>query len=61
MGIIGFLAGVLFKKGRLCRTRIMLSAFGAFSAIIIYAGIMNPAAAFITASETINLKVLTAY
>ncbi|MBR5277930.1 MAG: ATP-binding cassette domain-containing protein [Clostridia bacterium] len=61
MGIIGFLAGVLFKKGRLRRTRITLSAFGAFSAIIIYAGIMNPAAAFITASETINLKVLTAY
>ena len=44
MGILGFLAGVLFKKGWLRRTRASLAVFGAFTAVIIYGGIMNPAA-----------------
>ena len=61
MGIIGFLAGILFKKGLLRRTRISLAVFGAFTAIIIYGGIMNPAAAFMTSPESISLKTLFAY
>ena len=61
MGIIGFLAGVLFKKGWLRRTRVSLAVFGAFTAIIIYGGIMNPAAAFMVSSEAITLKALFAY
>ncbi len=61
MGIIGFLAGVLFKKGLLRRSRISLAVFGAFSAVIIYGGIMNPAAAFMVSSQTITLKTLIAY
>lgn len=61
MGIIGFLAGVLFKKGWLRRTRESLSVFGAFSAIIIYGGIMNPAAAFMVSSEGITWEVLKAH
>ena len=42
MGIIGFLAGVLFRKGLLLRSRLPLSIFGALAAIIIYGGLMNP-------------------
>ena len=61
MGIIGFLAGVLFKKGWLRRTRVSLAVFGAFTAIIIYGGIMNPAAAFMASAESITLKTLFAY
>ena len=61
MGIIGFLAGVLFKKGWLRRTRVSLAVFGAFTAIIIYGGIMNPAAAFMISAEGITLKTLFAY
>lgn len=61
MGMIGFLAGVLFKKGWLRRTRISLAVFGAFSAVIIYGGIMNPAAALMASSESITLKTLVAY
>ena len=61
MGIIGFLAGVLFKKGWLRRTRSSLAVFGAFSAVIIYGGIMNPAAAFMVSAEGITLKTLFAY
>jgi len=42
-GIIGFLAGVLFRKGLLARTPFPLSVFGGFATFIIYGGIMNPA------------------
>ncbi|MEE1281210.1 MAG: ATP-binding cassette domain-containing protein [Acutalibacteraceae bacterium] len=61
MGIIGFLAGVLFKKGWLRRTRISLAVFGLLSAIIIYGGIINPASAFMFSPKSINLKMLFAY
>lgn len=61
MGIIGFLAGILFKKGWLRRNRISLAVFGAFSAVIIYGGIMNPASAFMFSTESLNLKLITAY
>ncbi len=60
-GVIGFLAGVLFKKGWLRRTRVSLAVFGAFAAVIIYGGIMNPAAAFIASPESINMQTLIAY
>jgi len=43
LGIIGFLAGVMFHKGLLRRSPAALSIFGAFAAFIIYGGIMNPA------------------
>lgn len=45
-GIIGFLAGVLFRKGLLLRVRGALCIFGGFVTFIIYGGIMNPAAVF---------------
>ena len=60
MGIIGFLAGVLFKKGWLRRTRASLAVFGAFTAVIIYGGIMNPAAAMMMSSEALKLETLLA-
>jgi len=58
MGIIGFLAGVLFKKGWLRRTRAPLAVFGAFATIIIYGGIMNPAAAFMLSSEVLTWEAV---
>ena len=60
MGIIGFLAGVLFRKGWLRRSRLSLCMFGALSAVVIYGGIMNPASALIWAGE-LNWKILGAY
>ncbi len=59
-GIIGFLAGVLFRKGLLRRSRISLCIFGALVSILIYGGIMNPASALMWTSE-INWKVIMAY
>ena len=59
-GIIGFLAGVLFRKGLLRRSRVSLCIFGAIATVVIYGGIMNPAAALIYA-HTLNLKLLLTY
>ncbi|MCL2610258.1 MAG: ATP-binding cassette domain-containing protein [Defluviitaleaceae bacterium] len=42
-GLIGFLAGILFRKGLLRRTPISLAFFGGLATFIIYGGIMNPA------------------
>lgn len=40
-GIIGFLAGVLFKKGFLRKTKGSLCVFGGFAVLIVYGLIMN--------------------
>lgn len=61
MGIIGFLSGVLFKKGWLRRSRSSLAVFGAMAAILIYGGIMNPAAAVISSSQIPSWEMLLAY
>lgn len=60
MGIIGFLAGVLFRKGWLRRGRVSLCAFGALAAVVVYGGIMNPAAALLW-SGTLSGKILLTY
>lgn len=60
MGIIGFLAGILFRKGWLRRTRTALCVYGALAAILIYGGIMNPVSALMGASE-LNWGVLATY
>ena len=61
MGIIGFLAGVCFRKGLLRRSRGSLATFGAFSAVIIYGGIMNPASAIMYSSASLSWKTIMAY
>ncbi len=58
MGIIGFFAGVLFKKGWLRRTRASLSVFGALTAVIIYGGIMNPATVIMSSSEALKWEMI---
>ena len=61
LGNIGFIAGILYRKGLLRRTRLSLVIFGAVSTIVIYGGIMNPAAAIIWSHETLNLRILLSY
>ncbi|HWQ80419.1 MAG TPA: ECF transporter S component [Anaerovoracaceae bacterium] len=43
-GTIGFLTGILFKKGLLRSNKYALAIFGGLTAFFIYGGIMNPAA-----------------
>ncbi len=59
MGIIGFFAGILFKKGFLRRTRFSLSLFGFLTTLVIYGGIMNPASV-IMMTDTPTLKMIIA-
>ena len=51
MGIIGFLAGILFRKGLLRRDRLSLSIFGGVVVFFIYGGIMNPASVLMFQSK----------
>ena len=60
MGMIGFLAGILFGKGFLRRSRGSLCVFGGLSAILIYGGIMNSVSALMWAGE-LNWNLLAAY
>jgi energy-coupling factor transporter ATP-binding protein EcfA2/uncharacterized membrane protein len=60
MGIIGFIAGVLFRKGLIRRIRISLCVYGALASVVIYGGIMNPASALMW-THTLNGKILLIY
>ncbi len=60
MGIIGFLAGVLFRKGWLRRTRGALAAFGVLAVLLIYGGIMNPASALLW-TQSLEWDILLTY
>ena len=60
MGIIGHLAGILYQKGLLRRTRGSLCVYGALSAIVIYGGIMDPVSALMWSSG-LNWKILLTY
>ena len=61
MGIIGFLAGVLFRKGSLRRSTGSLAVFGGFAAMAIYGGIMNFASAVMWAPQALNWNILLGY
>lgn len=60
-GIIGFLAGVLFKKGFLRRNLIALCMFGGICTFFIYGGIMNPAAVLMFQSNPTKEMFFLAY
>ena len=50
-GIIGFIAGILFKKGFLRKTKASLCIFGFLATFIIYGGIMNPSSVMMWQSK----------
>lgn len=60
-GIIGFLAGVLFGKGLLRRTRTALCVFGAVCTVVIYGGIMNPVSALVWGGGSLNFNMILGY
>lgn len=58
MGIIGFLAGVLFRKGFLRRDRLSLAIFGGITVFLVYGLIMNTASVLVWQSK-VNWKMIT--
>jgi energy-coupling factor transport system ATP-binding protein len=61
MGVIGFLAGILFRKGFLRRDKLSLATFGALATFFIYGGIMNPASVIMYQSNITWPMIATAY
>lgn len=61
MGVIGFLAGVLFHRGVLRRRRLPLCIFGGLAAVIIYGGLMNPAFVIQSNNHPTWSMILAAY
>ena len=61
MGIMGLIAGVLFRKGLLHRERFSLSVFGGLVTFLVYGGIMNPASVLMYQSDPDWQMILTAY
>lgn len=60
MGIVGFLAGIVFRSGLLPCRRWPLALFGGLAAIFLYGGIINPASALL-AGVPLTLNTLLAF
>ncbi|MBQ3181274.1 MAG: ATP-binding cassette domain-containing protein [Clostridia bacterium] len=59
LGIIGFIAGILFASGILKKTKASLCIFGVIATLIIYGGIMNPSNVILSQSNP-NFKMILA-
>lgn len=61
LGIIGFIAGILFRKGLLKKTKLTLCIFGFLAAFIVYGGVMNPASVIMMQNKITREMILTSY
>lgn len=59
-GLIGFISGFMYKKEALPKTTVPICIFGFLITLLIYGGIMNPAA-LIMANDEISISTLVAY
>lgn len=60
-GIIGFLAGIMFQKGILRKTKTDMCVFGFLATFVVYGGIMNPASVIMWQSNININMVLSSY
>ena len=60
-GIIGFIAGIFFKKGFLRKTKASLCIFGFVATFVIYGGIMNPASVIMYQANPTKSMIISAY
>ena len=61
MGLIGFLSGVLFRRGIIVPSKISLAIFGFAAAYILYGGIMNPATLIMSRTPINTGTLLSVY
>lgn len=61
MGLVGFCAGILFRKGRLERKRSLMASVGAILTVAVYGGIMNPASALMVDRTGSSASILAYY
>jgi energy-coupling factor transport system substrate-specific component len=60
-GIIGFLAGIFFKKGLLKKTKLSLCIFGGLATFLVYGGIINIGSLMMFTSEFSWSALMTTY
>lgn len=60
-GLIGFVAGILFRKASLKKNRLALCIYGFLSVIFIFGGIMNPASLIMYTSHITWEGILAMY
>lgn len=60
-GMIGFVAGVLFNKELLRKTKATLCLFGGVATLIIYGGIMNPASVILWQANPTVEMIISSY
>ncbi len=58
-GAVGFISGILFRKGLLRKTRTSLSIYGFFATLVIYGGILNPASVLMM-QQTLTMENIIA-
>ena len=61
MGLIGFLAGFLYRRGVLRCSRTSLCVFGAVVCIVVYGFIMNVSSAILMSGSTLSVSLIVAY
>ncbi len=61
LGSIGFMAGLLFEKGPLKKTKTSICIFGFLATFILYGGIMNPASVLMWQNTVTWKMIATAY
>ena len=61
LGIIGFIAGVLFTRGIIRKSKLGICLFGFLSSIVIYGGIMNPASVIMSQSKITPKLLIMSY
>lgn len=60
MGLVGFLAGFLYRRGVLRCSRTSLCIFGAIVSIVVYGFLMNVSSAFTWYSDSLSWKMIVA-
>lgn len=60
-GIIGYLAGILYEKGKLKKTKLSLCIYGGLATYFIYGGIINIGSLFLFTAEFSFKALLTLY
>ena len=60
-GIIGFISGILFKKGFLRKTKASLCIFGFLTTFFIYGGIMNPSSVIMYQAVPTKEMIIMSY
>ena len=60
-GLIGFVAGVCFKKGFLPKKRLTMCIFGFIATIVLYGGIMNPSSVIMWQNHITTKMLISSY